>query len=169
MNESSSSDDDTAVEHHVVVVEDADPSTLHLSTSKVDHDPSTNASPKTAHGTSKQKTAIAVLAIIACVGAIIGLAVGLTRATSDPQAPSSTDSSTLSTTTVSWPHDSSDIEADPRVTYGVLDNGLRYAILPNSEPPNKLMLRMHVDAGSYHEEDDQRGLAHFLEVSTVVW
>ena len=43
MNGSSSSDDDTAVEHHVVVVEDADPSTLHLSTSKVDHDPSTNA------------------------------------------------------------------------------------------------------------------------------
>ena len=163
MNESSS-DDDTAVEHHVVVVEDADPSILHLSTSKDDHDPSLNASPKTTNDASKKKTTIAMLAIIACVGAIVGLSVGLTRA-SDSQAPSSTDTSTTSTT-VLWPHESSDIEADPRVTYGVLDNGLRYAILPNSEPPNKLMLRMHVNAGSYQEEDDQRGLAHFLEVST---
>ena len=164
MNESSS-DDDTAVEHHVVVVEDTDPSTLQLSTSKDDHGPSSNvSSPKTTNDASKKKTAIAMLAIIACVGAIVGLAVGLTRA-SDSQAPSSTDTST-SSTTVLWPHDSSDIEADPRVTYGVLDNGLRYAILPNSEPPNKLMLRMHVNAGSYQEEDDQRGLAHFLEVST---
>ena len=162
MNESSS-DDDTAVEHHVVVVEDADPSILHLSTSKDDHDPSLNASPKTTNDASKKKTTIAMLAIIACVGAIVGLSVGLTRA-SDSQAPSSTDTSTTSTT-VLWPHESSDIEADPRVTYGVLDNGLRYAILPNSEPPNKIMLRMHVDAGSYQEEDDQRGLAHFLEVS----
>ena len=163
MNESSS--EDTAVEHHVVVVEDADPSTtLQVSTSKDDHDPSLNASPKTTNDASKKKTTIAMLAIIACVGAVIGLSVGLTRA-SDSQASSSTDTSTSPTTTVPWPHDSSDIEADPRVTYGVLDNGLRHAILPNSEPPNKLMLRMHVDAGSYQEEDDQRGLAHFLEVS----
>ena len=169
MIESSSSEEDTAVEHNVVLdLPAADLSTLHAATSKdADHGPSSNAGPRL-HDASRKKTVTVMLAIIACVGAIIGLSVGLNSASNDrssdvPQAPTSTDTST-STTTL-WPHDSTDIEADSRVTYGVLNNGLRYAILPNSEPPHKLMLRMHVDAGSYQEEDDQRGLAHFLEVS----
>ena len=59
--------------------------------------------------------------------------------------------------------DGSDLEADPAVTWGVLDNGLRYAIMPNPEPPNRVSLRLYVDAGSLMEEEDQRGLAHFLE------
>lgn len=62
-----------------------------------------------------------------------------------------------------WPHANSDIQPDPRVTYGSLKNGLRYMIMENAEPPNQLMLRMHVNAGSYQEEEDQLGLAHFLE------
>ena len=36
-------------------------------------------------------------------------------------------------------------------------------VMQNAEPPNQLALRMHVNVGSYQEEDDQRGLAHFLE------
>ena len=36
-------------------------------------------------------------------------------------------------------------------------------ILPHAEPPGKVSLRLHVDAGSLQEEEDQRGLAHFLE------
>ena len=177
MIESSSSEEDTAVEHNVVLdLPAADPSTLHAATSKdADHGPtcSSNAGPRL-HDASRKKTVTVMLAIIACVGAIIWLSVGLNSASNDrssdvPQAPTSTDTSTSTTTTTTtttlWPHDSTDIEADSRVTYGVLNNGLRYAILPNSEPPHKLMLRMHVDAGSYQEEDDQRGLAHFLEVS----
>ena len=59
--------------------------------------------------------------------------------------------------------DGSDIPVDPAVTWGVLDNGLRYAILPNSEPPNRVSLRLYVDAGSLMETDSQQGLAHFLE------
>ena len=35
--------------------------------------------------------------------------------------------------------------------------------MPNKEPPEKVSLRLYVDAGSLMEEDDQRGLAHFLE------
>ena len=62
-----------------------------------------------------------------------------------------------------WVHDGSDLKADANVTWGRLDNGLRYAILPNSEPPNRVSLRLYVDAGSLMEEDDQQGLAHFLE------
>ncbi len=62
-----------------------------------------------------------------------------------------------------WAHEASDITPDPAVRYGHLDNGMRYAILPNAEPPGRVSLRMHVNAGSLNESEDQRGLAHFLE------
>jgi zinc protease len=62
-----------------------------------------------------------------------------------------------------WPHERSDIPADPKAVFGKLENGLRYLIYPNAEPPGRVSLRMHIAAGSLMEEDDQRGLAHFLE------
>lgn len=62
-----------------------------------------------------------------------------------------------------WPHRQSDLEPDPAIVFGELDNGLRYAILPNAEPPGRVSLRLFVRAGSLNERDDQRGLAHFLE------
>jgi zinc protease len=62
-----------------------------------------------------------------------------------------------------WAHDASDIAPDPKVRYGTLENGMRYAVMPHPEPPNRIALRLHVDAGSLHEAEDQRGVAHFLE------
>ena len=62
-----------------------------------------------------------------------------------------------------WPQENSDIPADPEALFGSLPNGLRYMILPNAEPPNRLSVRLHIAAGSLMEKDDQRGLAHFLE------
>ncbi|MBN2068821.1 MAG: insulinase family protein [Opitutales bacterium] len=62
-----------------------------------------------------------------------------------------------------WPQDSSDLAPDPQVTFGQLDNGVRWAFLPNTEPPGRLSLRMFVKAGSLMEREDQRGLAHFME------
>jgi len=61
------------------------------------------------------------------------------------------------------PQEDSDIPTDPAVTWGALDNGLRYAILPNEDPPNRVSVRLFVDAGSLMEADNQQGLAHFLE------
>ena len=55
------------------------------------------------------------------------------------------------------------IPPDPAVTFGRLDNGLTYYIRPNREPQNRLELRLVVDAGSALEDEDQRGLAHYLE------
>ncbi len=57
----------------------------------------------------------------------------------------------------------SDLKADPAVTYGELENGLRYAILENDTPTGTAALRLRVDMGSLMESADQRGLAHFLE------
>lgn len=62
-----------------------------------------------------------------------------------------------------WPQSSSDIKADPKAVFGALDNGLRYVIYPNSEPPKRVSLRLHISSGSLMEAEDQRGLAHFLE------
>lgn len=62
-----------------------------------------------------------------------------------------------------WPQAKSDITPDPAAVFGTLENGMRYMILPNSEPPNRLSLRLHIAAGSLMEEEDQRGVAHFLE------
>jgi len=35
--------------------------------------------------------------------------------------------------------------------------------MPNAEPPEKVSLRLFIDAGSLMEEEDQQGIAHFLE------
>jgi zinc protease len=62
-----------------------------------------------------------------------------------------------------WPQARSDIPADPDVRFGTLANGMRYAIRRNATPPHQVSLRLRIDAGSLQEEDDQRGLAHFIE------
>jgi len=51
----------------------------------------------------------------------------------------------------------------PNVTVGQFDNGFRYYIRENKEPENRAELRLVVNAGSVLEDDDQQGLAHFLE------
>jgi len=55
------------------------------------------------------------------------------------------------------------LPADPEVTLGRFDNGLRYYLRVNKKPENRAELRLVVNAGSVLEEDDQRGLAHFVE------
>ncbi|MCK5199717.1 MAG: insulinase family protein, partial [Spirochaetales bacterium] len=55
------------------------------------------------------------------------------------------------------------IPLDPVVEYGVLDNGLEYFIRPNSEPHNRIVLRLVINAGSILEDEDQLGLAHLIE------
>jgi zinc protease len=62
-----------------------------------------------------------------------------------------------------WPQAKSDVAADPRVRFGVLPNGMRYAIMQNATPPGQASLRLRIDAGSMNETDAQQGLAHFLE------
>ncbi len=52
---------------------------------------------------------------------------------------------------------------DPKVKVGVLPNGLKYYIMKNAEPKNRAQLRLMVKAGSVLENDEQQGLAHFME------
>ncbi len=52
---------------------------------------------------------------------------------------------------------------DPAVLIETLENGLTYYIRENTEPENRAFLRLVVDAGSTLEDEDQLGLAHFVE------
>ncbi len=65
--------------------------------------------------------------------------------------------------TPSWPQGDSDLALDPAIRAGTLPNGLRYVVRPNAEPRGRTVLRLVVLAGSLHEEDNERGLAHFVE------
>lgn len=60
-------------------------------------------------------------------------------------------------------HEQADLKPDPRIEYGRLENGLRYAVMQNSTPSNTASLLMRINTGSINEADDERGLAHFLE------
>lgn len=57
----------------------------------------------------------------------------------------------------------SPIPNNPAVKTGVLKNGMKYYILKNAEPKNRMELRLVVNAGSVLENDQQQGLAHFME------
>ena len=52
---------------------------------------------------------------------------------------------------------------EPATTVGTLPNGMRYYIRANRQPLNRAELRLVVKAGSVLEDDDQQGLAHFVE------
>ncbi len=63
----------------------------------------------------------------------------------------------------SWPHENSKLTPDPDLVFGRLDNGFRYVVLQNKEPENRVAIYLTIQAGSLHENEEQRGAAHFLE------
>src|ERR1022692_3653591 len=65
--------------------------------------------------------------------------------------------------TPDWPQAHSDLKADGAIHFGVLPNGMRYAIMKNATPPGQVSMRLRFDVGSLLERNDQQGLAHFLE------
>jgi len=58
---------------------------------------------------------------------------------------------------------SQSMPVDPDVLVGRLPNGLRYYVRANAKPAHRAELRLVVKAGSVLEDDDQQGLAHFVE------
>ena len=57
----------------------------------------------------------------------------------------------------------STLEKDPNLVIETLPNGFTVAVYPNSEPPNRVSMRLLVRRGSAFENHDERGLAHFIE------
>jgi len=46
---------------------------------------------------------------------------------------------------------------------GQLDNGMKYIIIENQKPKDRVSLQLVVNAGSLDEADDQQGIAHLVE------
>lgn len=55
------------------------------------------------------------------------------------------------------------LPTDPQLLMGRLDNGLTYYIRHNEQPKGRAEFRLVQSTGSLVEEEDERGLAHFLE------
>jgi zinc protease len=55
------------------------------------------------------------------------------------------------------------LPVDPDVRIGNLKNGLTYYIRKNSKPEKRVEFRLAVNAGSVLEDENQQGLAHFVE------
>lgn len=55
------------------------------------------------------------------------------------------------------------INNDPNVKVGKLENGLTYYIRENKKPENRAEFWLLVNAGAMQENEDQLGLAHFVE------
>jgi zinc protease len=56
-----------------------------------------------------------------------------------------------------------DLALDPTVRAGKLPNGFTYYIRHNTEPKNRVIFYLANKVGSILENEDQRGLAHFME------
>jgi zinc protease len=50
-----------------------------------------------------------------------------------------------------------------KVRRGTFPNGIKYYILKNDKPENRALLTLVVNAGSVLEEENERGIAHFVE------
>ncbi len=56
-----------------------------------------------------------------------------------------------------------DIPVDDTIRFGILDNGMKFAILKNQTPAQTASVRMGFDVGWIDERDSELGLAHFIE------
>ncbi len=89
--------------------------------------------------------------------------VGLVAASPAPQRKTQAPAVAAPQAATPWLYVGSDIPVDKGWTFGVLPNGLRYAVRRNGVPPGQVSIRVAIDAGSLMEEDHERGFAHFLE------
>lgn len=88
--------------------------------------------------------------------AIAALLIALLTAAADPPPPSPD-------ARHAWGFDRSDIAPDPAVRFGVLANGMRYAVLRNDTPRGVVAIRLRVAAGAADDGEGSRGEAHLLE------
>ncbi|MBL0923895.1 MAG: insulinase family protein [Sphingomonadaceae bacterium] len=62
-----------------------------------------------------------------------------------------------------WGHPANDLTPDPAIRYGVLPNGMKYAIRQNQTPKGGASVRLRIGVGSIAEAENELGIAHLLE------
>jgi zinc protease len=103
----------------------------------------------------------AFLSRLAPLALFLGLANGVTA---PPVAAQTTAAPTAAKTdTAPWLYKGSDIPRDPAWRFGVLPNGVRYAVRKNGVPPGQVSIRVGIEAGALMENDNELGFAHFIE------
>ncbi len=80
-----------------------------------------------------------------------------------PSCPNHSDRPRLRGLRLERATDGEQLLLDPAIVTGILPNGLTYYIREKEEPRDRALLRPAVDAGSILEDEDQLGLAHFVE------
>lgn len=104
----------------------------------------------------RYKLVILSIAVLALTGACTGLR-------TDGAGDAAVQPTTARETVPTWPHEESDLQPDPAVVFGRLPNGVRYVLMPNDRPRDRVSMHLDIQAGSVQETDPQQGLAHFLE------
>lgn len=62
-----------------------------------------------------------------------------------------------------WGFDRSDLVPHPGMRFGVLANGMRYAVMRGAAPAGSLAVRLHLDAGASFEGAKEHGMMHLIE------
>jgi zinc protease len=99
-----------------------------------------------------------IRALVCSVLASVLAASGLVASVQTPPAGRETSAASVASYALSQ-----QMPVDPEVVTGTLPNGLRYYVRANGKPAHRAELRLVVKAGSVLEDDDQQGLAHFVE------
>ncbi len=81
------------------------------------------------------------------------------------RTPTSTSGSTTAADPLleQYPELDEQMPFDPNVRKGTLDNGMTWYVEQKSEPRERVQLWVAVRVGAVHEDDDQLGLAHYVE------
>lgn len=101
-------------------------------------------------GMSRQIPALFVSLQLSIAVVFTGLVVGVAPARAEAPA-------------TGWPQAASDLPVEQGIRFGTLPNGMRYAIMHNATPAGQVAIRFRIGSGSLQENDNQQGLAHFLE------
>jgi zinc protease len=113
---------------------------------------------------------VPLLAALGCAGTPVreaqtGVAAGQAAASREPAAPAAETAPAVpaAAPAAETAQASLALPLDPQVSTGKLENGLTWYVRPNRKPEKRAFLRLVVNAGSVLEQEDQRGLAHFVE------
>ncbi len=105
-----------------------------------------------------------VMSILLVSGLIYSCTPKTTDATMKVETPEKNDKTMVAIEESSVPDWAKvDVPTDESVRTGTLGNGMKYYIQKNVKPENRAELRLAINAGAMQEDDDQQGLAHFLE------
>jgi zinc protease len=96
------------------------------------------------------RVAALLLAVLAAAIPLAG-----TAAAQEPEPSSSA--------RTAWGFDRSDLAPHPAVRFGVLPNGMRYALMRNAVPAGAMSVRLHLAGGAMLEGEREQGFMHLIE------